>query len=109
MEQHATMLAALGHPLRLEIFRSLVRAGETGRCVDEIKTHAEVPGSTLSHHLDALQRCGLIMGRRAQRFIFYSVNWPNVRGLLSFLTEDCCAEARPNDASRRRAARSKPR
>ena len=103
------MLAALGHPLRLEIFRSLVRAGEPGRCVDEIKTSAAIPGSTLSHHLDALQRCGLISGRRSQRFIFYSIDWANVRALLSFLTENCCAEARPKRKPRSRAARSTSR
>jgi DNA-binding transcriptional ArsR family regulator len=47
--------------------------------------------STLSHHLDALRRSGLLASRRDGRFIYYAVDWGGVGDLLSFLTEDCCA------------------
>jgi hypothetical protein len=51
-----------------------------------------MPGSTLSHHLDALTRSGLITARRSGRFIFYAVNWRETANLIRFLTQDCCAE-----------------
>ena len=84
--------SALGQEDRLEIFRLLVRAGPEGKCVEDIKRRLKMPGSTLSHHLDALTRSGLLSARREGRFIFYGVNWRETANLIRFLTEDCCAE-----------------
>lgn len=86
------MLAALGQAARLAIFRALVTAGPDGCCVDDIRQRLNIAGSTLSHHLDTLARCGLIAPRRDGRFIYYAVDWPQTAGLIRFLTEDCCAD-----------------
>lgn len=51
-----------------------------------------MPGSTLSHHLDSLRRCGLLQARRNGRFIYYAVDWQQTASLVRFLTEDCCAD-----------------
>ena len=92
MKRRVDQFNALGQEDRLEIFRLLVRAGPDGNCVDDIKRRLKVPGSTLSHHLDALTRSGLLTARRAGRFIYYAVNWRETANLIRFLTEDCCAE-----------------
>ena len=92
MNRYIEQFSALGQKDRLKIFRLLVRAGPQGNCVDDIKRRLKMPGSTLSHHLDALTRSRLLSARRAGRFIFYAVNWNETAGLISFLTEDCCAE-----------------
>jgi len=92
MTRHVEQFSALGQEDRLRIFRLLVRAGPQGNCVDDIKRRLKMPGSTLSHHLDALTRSRLLSARRAGRFIFYAVNWRETAGLIRFLTEDCCAE-----------------
>jgi ArsR family transcriptional regulator, arsenate/arsenite/antimonite-responsive transcriptional repressor len=92
MNKRVGQFAALGQEDRLEIFRLLVRAGFEGRCVDEIRRRLKMPGSTLSHHLDALTRSGLLAARRSGRFIYYAVNWREASGLIRFLIEDCCAE-----------------
>jgi ArsR family transcriptional regulator, arsenate/arsenite/antimonite-responsive transcriptional repressor len=92
MKRRVEQFSALGQEDRLEIFRLLVRAGPAGNCVDDIKRRLKMPGSTLSHHLDALARSGLITARRSGRFIFYAVNWRETANLIRFLTEDCCAE-----------------
>ena len=92
MKKRVEQFAALGQQDRLEIFRLLVRAGLEGKCVDEIKRRLKMPGSTLSHHLDALTRSGLLVARRSGRFIYYAVNWREASGLIRFLSEDCCAE-----------------
>jgi ArsR family transcriptional regulator, arsenate/arsenite/antimonite-responsive transcriptional repressor len=92
MKKRVEQFAALGQEDRLEIFRLLVRAGLEGKCVDEIKRRLKMPGSTLSHHLDALTRSGLLAARRSGRFIYYAVNWREASGLIRFLIEDCCAE-----------------
>jgi len=92
MERRVEQFSALGQEDRLQIFRLLVRAGPEGNCVDDIKRRLKMPGSTLSHHLDALTRSGLLSARRSGRFIFYAVNWRETASLIRFLTEDCCAE-----------------
>jgi ArsR family transcriptional regulator, arsenate/arsenite/antimonite-responsive transcriptional repressor len=115
-------LSALGHEGRLQIFRLLVRAGPQGSCVDEIRRRVRMPGSTLSHHLDALTRSDLLSARRSGRFIYYAVNWPETARLIRFLTEDCCADMyahlgdvgpaaieRPDRLSRRERSRKRQR
>ena len=92
VKEFVSQLSALGQSGRLEIFRLLVRAGPDGTCVDEIKHRVKMPGSTLSHHLDALTRSGLLTARRAGRFIYYAVNWRKAAKLIQFMTEDCCAD-----------------
>ncbi len=92
MKRRVEQFSALGQEDRLVIFRLVVRAGPEGNCVDDIKRRLKMPGSTLSHHLDALTRSGLITARRSGRYIFYAVNWRETANLIRFLTEDCCAE-----------------
>lgn len=99
MKKRVEQFAALGQEDRLEIFRLLVRAGLEGKCVDEIKRRLKMPGSTLSHHLDALTRSGLLAARRSGRFIYYAVNWREASGLIRFLIEDCCAEMTLGDTA----------
>ncbi|MBE3605053.1 helix-turn-helix transcriptional regulator [bacterium] len=92
MKTRVRQFGALGQEDRLRIFRLLVRAGPEGKCVDEIKRRLKIPGSTLSHHLDTLERSGLLAARRSGRFIYYAIDWPETANLIRFLTEDCCAE-----------------
>ena len=107
------MLAALGQEARLGIFRLLVRSGPQGRCVDEIRSEIEMPGSTISHHLDTLTRCRLLCARREGRFIRYSVAWDEAAALVRFLTEDCCVDpggcAGRGESTPQRPAAAKPR
>ncbi len=91
MNSYVEQFSALGQKDRLEIFRLLVRAGPQGNCVEEIKRRVKMPGSTLSHHLDALTRCGLLNAQRSGRFIYYAINWTKTAKLIRFMTEDCCA------------------
>jgi ArsR family transcriptional regulator, arsenate/arsenite/antimonite-responsive transcriptional repressor len=92
MKNYVEQFSALGQADRLEIFRLLVRAGPQGQCVDEIRRRVRMPGSTLSHHLDALTRCGLLTAQRSGRFIYYAINWTKTAKLIRFMTEDCCAD-----------------
>lgn len=96
------MLNALGHEARLTIFRWLVQAGLQGGCVEEIRRQVRMPGSTLSHHLDALRRSGLVTARREGRFIYYAVDWQAATTLVRFITEDCCAGVTRAPAARMR-------
>lgn len=92
MNNYVEQFSALGQKDRLEIFRLLVRAGPQGNCVEEIKRRVKMPGSTLSHHLDALTRCGLLTAQRSGRFIYHAIDWAKTAKLIRFMTEDCCAD-----------------
>ena len=86
--EHADAFKALAHLSRLQVFFFLVRAGREVS-VGEIQAEVEIPGPTLSHHLDLLRRAGLVESRKQERHIYYSVQRDAVTGLVRLLTA-CC-------------------
>ncbi len=58
-ETHVEAFKALAHLSRLQVFFLLVKAGQE-MSVGEIQEAVEIPGPTLSHHLDILRRAGLL-------------------------------------------------
>lgn len=83
-------LAALAQDTRLAIYRLLVPAGRQGMPVGAIADKLDLPGATLSFHLKELANASLISARQEGRFIYYSANYPQMNGLLAYLTENCC-------------------
>jgi len=86
--EHVEAFKALAHLTRLQVFFFLVRAGKE-MSVGEIQEEVEIPGPTLSHHLDQLRRAGLIESRKEERYIYYSVKRDQVTALVRLLTA-CC-------------------
>lgn len=86
----AQLLAVLGHESRLAAFHRLIEAGPEGMSAGILGKQLNMPAATLSFHLSQLQHVGLIQGRRAGRFIFYSANFTLMDTLLTFLTHNCC-------------------
>src|SRR3546814_14862260 len=83
-------LGALAHDTRLSVFRMLVKAGPDGLIAGAIAQAANVPPSTMSHHLGILERAGLVESERESRLIHYRADYEGMRRLLAFLMEDCC-------------------
>ena len=81
----------LGHPSRLSIFRSLVKAGPNGLPVGELKQTLDIPNSTLSHHVAALVAAGLIHQHRQGTTLYCIPVYETLDGLIEFLMKDCCA------------------
>ena len=84
---------ALGHDTRLSVFRLLIPAGPNGLAAGEISERIGMPPNALSFHLSRLVQADLVTSRRAGRQIFYAVEYERLSALLSFLVEDCCANA----------------
>jgi DNA-binding transcriptional ArsR family regulator len=61
--------------------------------VGEILERLDIPPSTLSHHLDALQREGLITVAREGKFLRYRADAAGLKDLLAFLYQECCTRS----------------
>jgi ArsR family transcriptional regulator, arsenate/arsenite/antimonite-responsive transcriptional repressor len=85
------LLSSIAQEARLDIFRLLVQAGSEGLAAGAIAEKLQIPPSTLSFHLKELSVSGLIKSRQISRFIYYSANYDEMNGLLTYLTENCCA------------------
>lgn len=86
-------LAGLSQESRLDVFRLLVERGPEGMPAGAIAERLGMANATLSFHLKELSHAGLITGRQAGRFIYYSPNFETVNGLVDYLTENCCRGA----------------
>mgnify|MGYP001545448225 CR=1 FL=1 len=83
--------AALGHELRLNLFRYIIHSGKRGRTSGEIAAAFDMPASTRSAHLKRLERAGLLQVERgAESPPVYRVQEESMRKLVRFLVEDCC-------------------
>jgi DNA-binding transcriptional ArsR family regulator len=87
----ASLLSQLGNITRLKIVRELVRAGEGGMPVGEIRTILDIPNSTLSHHLSHLRNVGLVRQKREGTVLRCFIDFEYINRIVSFLTEECCA------------------
>jgi DNA-binding transcriptional ArsR family regulator len=86
-------LGALAQEHRLALFRLLVQAGHEGMPAGAIAEKLGVPNSSLSFHLAALTRAGLIQQQRQSRSIIYTADYAAMNGLVGYLMENCCGGA----------------
>jgi DNA-binding transcriptional ArsR family regulator len=82
--------AALAQPTRLKAFRKLVAAHPQGLSAGDIAAFCKVPHNTMSTHLAALMRGGLIAVTREGRSMNYRADLDGFRGLIDFMLRDCC-------------------
>ena len=84
-------LSALSNETRLDVFRLLVQSGPSGLPAGEISEALGVIQNTMSSHLNILSQSGLLTRTREGRIIRYCVDYEEMRSLMQFLVEDCCA------------------
>lgn len=89
-EDALNALAALGQETRLDVFRLLVKAGKEGMTAGAISDALEVRPNTLSTHLGALSRSGLVHAERDGRSICYRADLQTMQVLVTYLLQDCC-------------------
>jgi ArsR family transcriptional regulator len=90
----ADMFSAMGTEARLRIVQLLLTAHPEGLVVSEIQEELDIPGSTLSHHLDKLKAEDLVRVQRESTFLRYTANTDALRELLGFLYAECCTRNR---------------
>jgi DNA-binding transcriptional ArsR family regulator len=93
LDDAAARLEALGNPIRLKIYRALVRAGDAGLPVGRLQDKLKIAPSTLSHHIKTLVTVGLVSQVREATTLVCHANYDLMRGLVDFLVAECCADA----------------
>ncbi|KAA2314163.1 transcriptional regulator [Pseudooceanicola sediminis] len=101
----ASSFAALGSEQRLQVLRTLVRAGPQGLSIGELGARVGITGSTLTHHVKILAQAGLVRQAKVGRSVICAaVAYEDLKALADFLLANCCAdvgcahdEETPND------------
>ncbi len=89
-DQIVEALAALAQKSRLAVFRWLVQAGPQGGNPGDIATQLGLAPATLSFHLKTLMQARLVRAAQSGRFICYTADYDAMRGLIGYLTDNCC-------------------
>ncbi len=86
-------LGALAHEHRLAVYRLLVKQGPRGLPAGVVGNRVGLTPSSLTFHLQALQRAGLIKQARVGRQLFYSADFSAMNDLVGYITDECCADS----------------
>ncbi|MHA6264682.1 ArsR/SmtB family transcription factor [Arenibacterium sp. CAU 1754] len=92
-ETAAQGFAAMGSEARLQVLKTLVRAGEAGLSVGEIQDRTGIAPSTLAHHLKFLAAGGLVEQQKVGRTVINRACYAHLRDLAGFILSECCADA----------------
>ncbi|SEB81213.1 ArsR/SmtB family transcription factor [Nitratireductor aquibiodomus] len=93
LETASSQLEALGNPVRLRLYRLLVRAGDEGLAVGALQERLPMPASTLSHHCKKLVETGLITRERQGTTLICRAHYPAMHALIGYLVNECCADS----------------
>ena len=88
-EQAALGLGGLGKPVRLRLFKLLVKAGHEGLNIGQLQQLLDIPASTLSHHILKLTQSNLLEQTRQGREVICSANFLLMNALAFYLTDQC--------------------
>ena len=84
LSPYLPLLKALGHPLRLEIVNFIHQHHEVS--VHTIYSSLKLEQSITSQHLKMMREAGVVVARKTERFVFYSVNYEVVNQFGAFLS-----------------------
>lgn len=93
LELAASQLDSLGSPVRLKIYRALVRAGDDALPCGTLQAKVGVAASTLSHHIRHLREAGLISQERRATTLICRADYPAMKALVGYLVDECCMDA----------------
>jgi ArsR family transcriptional regulator, arsenate/arsenite/antimonite-responsive transcriptional repressor len=98
LERASAQLGALGNPIRLKIYRLLVRAGADGLPVGAVQDKIGMAASSLSHHIKELVETGLITQERQATALICRAHYPSMNALIGYLSDECCADGKSSGA-----------
>ena len=84
--------AAMGSEARMEVLRVLVRAGEAGLTVGEVRDRTGIAASTLAHHLKFLTGAEVVVQEKAGRSTICRANFTHLQTLAAYILSECCQD-----------------
>lgn len=97
----AGLFAAFAHPTRIAVLRTLLQHCLTGRQFGDLSTELGVSPSTLKHHLDEMQRAGVLVREAHGRATILKLDLDTLAQAAAQLSQLCCsAEIGPQTADR---------
>ena len=90
--KQAAGFSAMGSEARLDVLRTLIRAGGMGLTVGEIQERTGMAPSTLAHHLKFLAAGGVVRQVKQGRTTINSANLETLQELADFILSECCAD-----------------
>ncbi len=87
----ARVFETLSSPIRLQVYRTLVRRGPAGMVAGEIAGALDLPPANLSFHLKAMTQSGLLTVEQEGRFQRYRADLAAMLELVAYITDECCA------------------
>lgn len=91
MKEKIKILKALADESRLSIVK-MISSGEMCNC--EMIDRLDLSQPTISHHLKILQDANLIVGRKEGKWVHYSLNKEEIKGLVGDLQDLLALEER---------------
>ncbi|WP_170342347.1 ArsR/SmtB family transcription factor [Ruegeria arenilitoris] len=91
-EKAAVGFSAMGSEARLQVLKTLVRAGQAGLTVGEIQSRTGMAPSTLAHHLRFLAAGGVVEQEKSGRTTINRACFDELRSLAQFILSECCAD-----------------
>lgn len=98
-ETAAAGFAAMGSEARLQVLKTLIRAGEAGLTVGEVQERTGIAPSTLAHHLKFLAGGGLVVQEKAGRSTINRACFSELQRLADFILSECCADVQRKAAN----------
>lgn len=91
-EEAAQGFAAMGSEARLQVLRTLIRAGHVGLTVGDIQERTGIAPSTLAHHLKFLAAAGVVTQEREGRTTLNRADFDRLEALAGFILTECCVD-----------------
>jgi len=88
LEQAATMLKAIAHPLRIAII-SFLNDGAS-LTVSELQKKLNLEQSTTSHHLGILKDKGVLESKREGKNTYYSLKYDQISSIVDYISMCTC-------------------
>lgn len=88
LEQAASILKAIAHPMRIVIIGLL--EGGNSLTVSQIHEKLGIEQSTTSHHLGILKDKGVLISRREGKNTFYSLKYNTLSNIVDCVSR-CCS------------------
>ncbi|MDZ7865981.1 MAG: helix-turn-helix domain-containing protein [Acidovorax sp.] len=86
-----SVFESLSSPVRLDVFRLLVKQGPAGMVAGEIASALDLPPTNLSFHLKAMTHASLLTVEQEGRYQRYRTNISVMVEVIAYLTAECCA------------------